>query len=648
MRYGFLKLFVTTSLLISMTACDMSNQNASKPMKDEGTQNAPENFSKLAEDVKKDLEKQIAEKFEGRISDEVKKQVEERMQGIEKKIVMPSASSSSDESKSAAVDSNGVFFELKKGFADIAAKTSPAVVNVSTAGIIESKPGKDGMPPMGPGGSLEDLFKDFFDQQEKPKRSQSVGSGFIIQSDDKDTYVITNNHVVSDAKKITIILADKTELEGFIHAADERTDLAVIKVKTETLAKEKRILPVLGWGNSDDAKVGQFVLAIGNPFGLGNTVTSGIISGKGRDIILRARSTKGATDLVDDFIQHDASINMGNSGGVLLDMEGKVIGINTAIFSPSGGNVGVGFAIPSTLAKQTIDQLIKFGHTKRGWLGVKIYPVTNEMAESLGLGEKRGGIVMEVTPDSPAAKAGFKEKDIIIEFNERKLDDKMRLSRIVSETEVGKKVKVKILRDGKDMILEVTLGEFPSASRIEDIAKQKSETQQKALDVLGMMLVEVPKDLKSPGEGKPINGVLIIDVKEKSSAEDSGLQKGDIINEINTKAVKKPEDIKAVFDESRKSGRSSVLLSVTRRGMPQQFVVVQFKSISDSSATEEKKGSTKDSSKDAKNSDEKKSDEKTSDDKKSGKEKAVNEVDSKDKDKSKESKDDQKKETSKE
>jgi len=596
MRHTCSKLFLSTALLLSIAACDSGSQTekastenkASPQIGNKATAPEASQDTHKVDTSKTHTDDDLSTKINTAVKEEVKNQLAAQIKEIEKKIVVPSSSGDSKATSHALSGGSGDALELKKGFADIAAKTSPAVVNVSTAGIIESKQ-QEG-PRMAPGNPLEDLFKDFFEQQERPKRVQSVGSGFVVKSSETETYVVTNYHVVADAKKITIILNDKAELEGTIHAYDERTDLAVVKVKTDSLPKEKRVLPTLDWGNSDDAKVGHFVLAIGNPFGLGNTVTSGIISGKGRDIVMRSRSSKGATDLVDDFIQHDASINMGNSGGVLLDMNGQVVGINTAIFSPSGGNVGVGFAIPSSLAKQTIDQLINFGRTKRGWLGVKIYPVTNEMAESLALGEKRGGIVMEVTPDSPAAKAGFKEKDIITEFNGRKLDDKARLSRIVSETEVNKKVTVKILRDGKEVNLEVTLGEFPNPSTLEDVTKQKAEATQKAVEVLGMALAEAPKDLKDPDGGKPLKGVLIIGVKENSSAEDSGLRKGDVINEVNTKAVTKPEEAKAAIEESKKSGRNSVLLSVTRRGLPQQFVVVQFKSISESSAVEEKKG----------------------------------------------------------
>ena len=442
-----------------------------------------------------DTMRQFQESFEKKISEkvdsEVKKQIEEKIRLIEQKLVVPAKTSGSADQPALTAQASttstpaGGVADFRKGFSEVAAKATPAVVNVSTTQVVDQKSHVPEGPKMGPGFPFEELFKDFFEQAEKPKRVQSVGSGFIVKVTDKEAFVVTNNHVIADATKITVILADKMEVDAVLHASDERTDLALLRIKLENLPVEKRRLPVLEWGNSDEATVGQFILAIGNPFGLGSTVTSGIISGKGRDIVLRAKNK--STDLVDDFIQHDASINMGNSGGVLLNTDGKVIGINTAIFSPSGGSIGIGFAIPASLAKATIDQLIEFGRTKRGWLGVSISPVLPEIAESLGLGEARGGIVKAVNRDSPAEKAGFKENDIIIEFDGKKLGDKQRLSRVVGETPIGTTVPVKILRDGKELSLNVNVAEFPANLTVDDVTKQTMQTSpEKVMEILGL------------------------------------------------------------------------------------------------------------------------------------------------------------------
>lgn len=487
---------------------------------------------------------------------------------------------------------------LESGFEKIATQTTPAVVNVVTTQVVDSakmnmmdQPRVDGGPQ---GLPFDELFRDFFEQSERPKRVQAVGSGFIVKTTDEDAFIVTNYHVISEARKISIILFDKTELDATMHAFDERTDLAVLNVKLDQLPPEKRTLPVLEWGDSDAAKVGHFVVAIGNPFGLGSTVTSGIISGKGRDIVTRTNSKP--TDLVDDFIQHDASINMGNSGGVLLNMAGQAIGVNTAIFSPSGGSIGIGFAIPASLAKPTVDQLIEFGRTKRGWLGVTVLQVSAEIAESLALGDVRGSIINSLSKDGPAFKAGLQEHDIITEIDGRILDDDVRLTRVVGEIEVGKRVKVKALRDKKEMIFDVDVGEYPSNFTLEEAKKQTLKTPvENVTEVLGMKLVEMPKNLNEDGCGAglsdtlPPEGVLIIDVTEGSSAEDCGLRKGDIVSEINMESVQKPEMALAIIDgvKQKDPNRPSALLTVNRHGLPSQYVVIQFKSLAQLTAEQQ-------------------------------------------------------------
>ena len=556
----------------------------------------------LSFDIMRQLKDVMDKKITEKVDSEVKKQLKEQIGLLEKKMVIPQ-SSSMDASSKDRVSSQGSL-DFKRGFADIAAKAIPAVVSIFATQVIDQK--TNDMSKMGGPGlglPLDELFKDFFEQMDRPKRVQSVGSGFVVSMNEKEAFIVTNNHVVADGKKITVVLADKTELDALVHGTDERTDLAVLRVKLDGLSSEKREkLSTLSWGSSDEATVGQFVMAIGNPFGLGSTVTSGIISSKGRDIVLRPKSK--ATDLVDDLIQHDASINMGNSGGVLLDTEGRAIGVNTAIFSPSGGSIGIGFAIPSSIAKSTVDQLIEHGRTKRGWLGVQVLAVSPEIAESLGLGDVRGGIVKGVTKDGPADKAGLKERDIIIEFDGKKLGENQRLTRVVGEASVGKTVPVKILRDGKEMTVDVTVGEYPANLTMEDAKKQTLQTPpEKVVDVLGMSLADLPQSVMEHsfeegglmGMVKPKDqtlkgGALILSVKENSSAEDAGLKKGDIITEINMKPISKPQEVEDHVKNIKKDNpkRPSILLTVVRSGLPSQYVALQFESIAENASKNEK------------------------------------------------------------
>ena len=556
----------------------------------------------LSSDMMSKLKDLIDQKVTEKVDSEVKKQLKEQVALLEKKLVIPHTSSSLDNPQKDRPSHQGNL-DFKNGFADIAAKAIPAVVSIFATQVIDQK--SNDMSKMGPGLGmpLDELFRDFFEQMDRPKRVQSVGSGFIVSMNEHEAFIVTNNHVVADGKKITIVLADKTELDAVVHGTDERTDLAVLRIKLDGLSSEKREkLATLEWGSSDDAIVGQFVMAIGNPFGLGSTVTSGIISSKGRDIVLRPKSK--ATDLVDDLIQHDASINMGNSGGVLLDTEGRAIGVNTAIFSPSGGSIGIGFAIPSSIAKSTVDQLIEHGRTKRGWLGIQVLAVSPEIAESLGLGDVRGGIVKGVTKDGPAEKAGFKERDIIVDFDGKKLGENQRLTRVVGESSVGKTVSVKILRDGKEMTLDVTVGEYPANLTMEDAKKQTLQSPpEKVVEVLGMNLADLPKSVmehnveENYGMGaikskEPVlkGGALILSVKENSSAEDAGLKKGDIITEVNMKPIEKPKEVEERVNSIKKDDpkRPSVLLTVVRSGLPSQYVALQFQSIVENAAHHEK------------------------------------------------------------
>ncbi|MEN8195899.1 MAG: Do family serine endopeptidase, partial [Pseudomonadota bacterium] len=331
-------------------------------------------------------------------------------------------------------------------FADLVETLQPAVVNVSTTQMMDGG-GNEGLEFEFPEGSP---FRDFFDQfnrkrgeqEERPRRAQSLGSGFIIAA---EGLVVTNNHVIEGADKITVTLVDDTTYDAELVGRDTKTDLALLKIQAD------REFPFVSWGNSDKMRVGDWVIAIGNPLGLGGTVTAGIVSARQRDI---------RSGPYDDFLQTDAPINRGNSGGPLFDMNGNVIGINTAIYSQSGGSIGIGFAIPSNLADGVIDQLRNFGTTRRGWLGVQIQQVTDEIAESLGLKDARGALVAGVLDGSPAKAAKMKEGDVILKFDGRNVNESRKLPRIVADTAVGKAVKVVVWRAGDEITVTVTLGEL--------------------------------------------------------------------------------------------------------------------------------------------------------------------------------------------
>lgn len=469
-------------------------------------------------------------------------------------------------------------FDFTKGFADLAEKAIPSVVNVSTTQILE---GRDkNVPQFAPGSPLDDIFKDFFDHMDKsPRRVQSLGTGFIVASDGKGdspyAYVVTNYHVIADAKKITIVLHDNSELDATIKAIDERTDVALLEVKTDSLPVEKRHLKAIEWGDSNKIRVGDWCVAIGNPFGLGSTVTNGVISNRSRNIGMRGGAGPKAhiSEYVDDFLQHSASINMGNSGGPLFDLDGKVIGVNTAIFSPSGGNVGIGFAIPSNLVQETVKQLISFGRTKRGWLGVKIQTVTDDMAESFGFGKERGAVVSSVTPKGPAAEAGIEPRDLILEFDGKEINDHNRLQRIVGETEVGKKVKVKILRKDKDgknkeIYVDVTIAEFETANdkAMSDAATKKPMINAEVKEVLGIKISEITGPLSRQFDLKEdIKGAVVIGMSSDSPAI-AFLKPGDVITEVNRTEVKSTDEVVKAVEKEKALKKKNITFLVNRAG----------------------------------------------------------------------------------
>jgi serine protease Do len=443
-------------------------------------------------------------------------------------------------------------------FSELAEQLLPAVVNVSTTQTLKETPqNMPEIPQFPPGSPFEEFFKDFFERQMRPdappRKVTSLGSGFII---DPSGLVVTNNHVISDADEITVILQDNTQLKAEIIGRDAKTDLAILKVKAD------KPLTAVKFGNSDTARIGDWIIAIGNPFGLGGSVTAGIVSAHHRDINIGP---------YDDFIQTDASINRGNSGGPMFNMDGEVIGINTAIFSPSGGSVGLGFAIPSSLAKPVIDQLREFGRTKRGWLGVRIQAVTDEIAESLGLDKVRGALIAKVNEDEPAAQGGMQAGDIVLSFDGQKIADFRALQRVVAAAPVGKKVKVIVWRDEKEVPLEITIGELEQfEAAAEEKAKEKGEAPAAAVasaEMLGLKLSELTAELRQQfGIPEGVHGVVITDVSAKSDAAEKGLKPGDVILEVSQEEVASPQEVQDKVDSAKKGGRKSVLLLVERQG----------------------------------------------------------------------------------
>lgn len=470
--------------------------------------------------------------------------------------------------------------DTPESFENLAEKLLPSVVNISTTMKIKTQantmpPNMPEMPQFPPGSPFEQFFKDFYDQyknqpQPSEQKASALGSGFII--DAKEGYVVTNNHVIKDADEIKVILHDDTSLDATLVGTDEKTDIALLKV---TPPKDKA-LTAATWGDSDTAKVGSWILAIGNPFGLGGTVTAGIVSARQRDI---------SAGPYDDFIQTDASINRGNSGGPMFNMQGQVIGINTAIFSPTGGSVGIGFAVPSNLTKSVVEQLTKYGKTRRGWLGVRIQEVTKDIADSLGLPSSSGALISGVTKDGPAAKAGIETGDVILTVNGQKIDHMRKLPRLVAESEVGKDVILGIMRKKHPMDVKVTLGQLETAEEtglLGDTKKAKGEEGKSvtptATDIkpLGLSLAPVNDQLRTLFKlDKDAKGIVITDVTKDSDAAQRGLAPGDFILEIDQDSVESVADVKTKVDAAQKSGRTSVLAFIMR-GDDRRFVPLKL------------------------------------------------------------------------
>ncbi|HOO50631.1 MAG TPA: DegQ family serine endoprotease, partial [Alphaproteobacteria bacterium] len=435
-----------------------------------------------------------------------------------------------------------------RSFADLSETLLPAVVNISSTTKVSQPSGEmPEMPEFPEGSPFNEFFKDFMERhgqggmgQGQALPSTSLGSGFVI--DAKKGLIVTNNHVIKDADEIRVIFNDDETLDAELVGTDDKTDLAVLKVDPS-----KRKLAEVPFGNSDVMRVGDWVVAIGNPFGLGGTVTAGIISARQRDI---------HSGPYDDFIQTDASINRGNSGGPMFNLKGEVIGINTAIYSPSGGSVGIGFAIPSDLAKPVINQIVEFGRTRRGWLGVKIQTITEEIAESMGLDETGGALVASVTADGPADKAKMMQGDVIVEFNGHKLSTMRQLPRIVAETPVGEKVPVKVIRDGKEKIISVVVGELEKAEDEGLLVGSKDNSvdpkggKASELDGTGVVVSAITPSMREMYSiPDSVDGLVVTKVDARSDAAMKGLVVGDVILEINQVPVVAVDEAQEQIEE---------------------------------------------------------------------------------------------------
>jgi serine protease Do len=469
-----------------------------------------------------------------------------------------------------------------ESFAPLVRRLLPAVVNISTTQNVGPRPGRPDAPPAPqapPGSPFEEFFRDFFNRQrpgpqgEAPpapgrppqgapqRRAQSLGSGFVI---DASGIIITNNHVIEGADEINVILQDNTSLRATLLGTDPRTDLAVLRVS------HSAPLPFVPWGDSDTAEVGDWVLAIGNPFGLGGTVTAGIVSARGRDI------RQGPFD---DFIQTDAAINRGNSGGPLFNLRGEVVGINTAIYSPTGGSIGIGFSIPSNLARGIARQLADGGRVRRGWLGVNIQQVTEEIAESLQLRNgTRGALIARAQEGGPAAAAGLRAGDVVLRFNNQDVREMRNLPRIVADTAVGASVPVVVWRDGREVTVQVTLGELPAEQ-----AQAGATTPEPArpdapveLTGLGMQVAAITPELRERFRLRPdATGVVVVDVTAGSPAAEREIRAGDVVLEVQQERVTNPRELQERLERLRRQNRATALFLVESQ-QGQRFVPLRL------------------------------------------------------------------------
>ena len=439
-------------------------------------------------------------------------------------------------------------------FADLAERLMPSVVNISTTQTVVTRSNPFPGFEFPPGSPFGDMFKEFGTPQER--QSSALGSGFII---DEKGIVVTNNHVIDGAEDIVVQVNGEKKFNAKVIGADPLSDIAVLQLDT----KEK-FTPVK-FGDSDKARIGDWVIAIGNPFGLGGTVTSGIISARNRSIGLSR---------YEDYIQTDASINSGNSGGPLFDMNGDVIGINTAILGRSG-NVGIGFSIPSNSAKIVIDQLIEFGETKRGWLGVRIQDVTKEIAEIENLDEPRGALVASVAPNSPSEKAGVKAGDIILEFNGERIQEMKELPIIVARTEVGKKVKVKIWRNKKEITKTITLGRLETSEDFK-VAEKNTPLKEQKIESLKITVRELSKeDIKTRNLPNQTSGLVITQIDNNSPLANS-IEVNSIILEAQKKKIRNPEDLSQEVKKVLESNQKTILLVIYNSQNQRRYIGIKL------------------------------------------------------------------------
>jgi serine protease Do len=426
----------------------------------------------------------------------------------------------------------------RAGFADLVQQVRPAVVNIAVTEKAQKLAAQD----------IPEPFRRFFQEMPQQRGTRhGLGSGFIV---DPDGWIVTNNHVVDGAEKVIVTLEDGTELPAVVKGRDTKTDVALIKVD----APQK--LPYLEWGDSDAARVGDWVIAVGNPFGLGGSVSAGIISARGRDI------NEGPYD---DFIQIDAPINPGNSGGPLFDQSGNVIGIDTAIYSPTGGSVGIGFAVPSAIAQKVVAQLKEHGSIERGWLGVQLQPLTSSLAKAMGREGVAGALVAGVSADSPAAKAGLQQGDVVTKVAGKPIKTPRDLARAVGDQKPGAKLDITVARDGKEKSLTATLGTSPK----EDVAENTPQGGEEEGPKLGLALAQLtPQARAQLGLDSSVKGALIAGIEPGSPAAESGLRPGDVILRVGGDSVDGPGSAVAKLRAARNQKKEAVPLLVMREGTP--------------------------------------------------------------------------------
>lgn len=446
--------------------------------------------------------------------------------------------------------------------ADLAEGLLDAVVNISTS---QTAPVERQIPlPKAPEGSpFQDFFDEFFKNQGRngaPRKIQSLGSGFVI---DASGYIVTNNHVIDGADEITANFNDGSKLKAKLIGTDKKTDIALLKVEPP------KPLKAVEFGDSDKARVGDWVMAIGNPFGFGGSVTVGIVSARNREL---------NSGPYDNFIQTDAAINKGNSGGPLFDMYGKVVGINTAIVSPSGGSIGIGFSVPSKTAAAVVEQLRQFGETRRGWLGVRIQGVTDDIAESLGLKEPKGALVAGVTDKGPADKVGIQAGDVIVKFDGKDVPTVRELPRMVADTPISKTVPVVVLRKGKEMTFDVQLGRLEEGEKLAALDKsgKGDGATPKAARVAGLALAPLDDTLRARFKIKDsvTKGLVVTDVDPNSPAAEKRIQPGDVVLEVGQEEVKTDADLAKRFEAIKKDGRKRALLLLSNAEGEMRFVTL--------------------------------------------------------------------------